>query len=86
MRINCPHCGLRDFTEFSYHGDADHAAKRPQPALENNSDWDRWVYDRSNIAGTHRELWQHTGGCRSFMIVTRDTITHEIINVEKIGS
>ena len=85
MRIQCPHCGLRDVAEFTYHGDADHAGKRPEPALENSDEWNSWVYDRTNIAGAHKELWQHTGGCRSFMIVTRNTVTHEIIGVEKVG-
>ena len=86
MRIHCPHCGLRDVAEFSYHGDADQAARRPEPALENNAAWNNWVYDRANTAGLHRELWQHTGGCRNFMIVTRDTVTHEIVSVEKVGT
>ncbi|MEO0544103.1 MAG: sarcosine oxidase subunit delta [Pseudomonadota bacterium] len=85
MRINCPHCGQRDLAEFTYHGDADQAAKRPEAAHENSAEWNSWVYDRTNTAGQHRELWQHTGGCRSFMIVTRDTVTHAIISVEKVG-
>ena len=86
MRINCPYCGLRDLAEFTYHGDADHALERPEPAKKNSAAWNSWVFDRSNNAGHHRELWQHTGGCRGFMVVTRDTVTHEIISVEKVGS
>lgn len=85
MRIACPFCGDRDVAEFTYLGDADHSAQRPEPAQENSDAWNQWVYDRKNPAGEHRELWQHTGGCRSFMIVTRNTITHEIIKVERVG-
>ena len=85
MRIACPFCGERDIAEFTYHGDADHSAQRPEPSQENNEAWNQWVYDRKNPAGEHRELWQHTGGCRAFMIITRNTITHEIIKVERVG-
>ncbi|MCH9852965.1 MAG: sarcosine oxidase subunit delta, partial [Alphaproteobacteria bacterium] len=41
-----------------------------------------YVYLRDNPAGEHKELWYHEHGDRSWLIVTRDTITHDIINVE----
>jgi sarcosine oxidase subunit delta len=37
---------------------------------------------RDNPAGPHRELWYHAAGCQSWLIVTRDTRTHEITAVE----
>ncbi|MBT4830903.1 MAG: sarcosine oxidase subunit delta, partial [Marinovum sp.] len=39
-------------------------------------------YLRNNPAGEHRELWFHEGGDRSWLVVTRNTVTHEISNVE----
>ena len=39
-------------------------------------------YIRDNPAGTHRELWYHEMGDRSWLIVTRDTVSHEILKVE----
>ena len=32
--------------------------------------------------GFHRELWYHEQGDRSWLIVTRNTTTHEITKVE----
>jgi sarcosine oxidase subunit delta len=39
-------------------------------------------YMRNNPDGAHRELWYHEQGDRSFLVVTRDTTTHEIFAVE----
>ena len=82
MIINHPLLGPRDAAEFVYLGDA---------SLLNRPDWSaedapekflQYVYLRDNPAGQHRELWYHEQGDRSWLIVTRDTITHEISNVE----
>ena len=29
----------------------------------------------------HQELWYHGGGCRAWLVVTRNTRTHEISDV-----
>ena len=34
-----------------------------------------------NIVGDHKEYWQHSGGCRSHLVVTRSTLTHVISSV-----
>ncbi|MDE2167714.1 MAG: sarcosine oxidase subunit delta [Alphaproteobacteria bacterium] len=79
MRIPCPYCGERDAHEFAYLGDA--TVKRPDfDARE--SLWVDYVYMRDNPAGRHREHWYHTTGCRSWLTVTRDTRTHQILTVE----
>ncbi len=39
-------------------------------------------YLRDNPAGEHRELWYHEQGDRSWLVVTRNTLTHEISKVE----
>lgn len=76
MRIACPHCGTRDVQEFSYLGDAQ--ARRPDGAAASAEAMARYVYERDNPAGPHRELWQHVAGCRAWLMVTRDTRTHAI--------
>ncbi len=77
MRIPCPFCGLRDAQEFTYLGDA--TLTRPDPAAP---DADRafadYVYLRANPAGPHREYWRHSSGCHSWLVVARDTRTHEV--------
>ena len=80
MRITCPWCGPRALDEFEYYGDA--SKKRPADAgCLDPAAWLDYVYLRDNPAGTHHEYWQHLTGCRSWLIVTRDTTTHEISNV-----
>ena len=41
-----------------------------------------YVYLRDNPSGMHRELWYHGGGCHSWLVVTRNTRTHEISDVK----
>ena len=78
IRINCPFCGERDHSEFSYGGDA----SVEYPALDASvEEWTEAVFMRDNIRGSQSETWQHTSGCRSWLIVERDTMTHEIHSV-----
>ena len=64
-------------SEFSYLGDA--GCRRPQLSSENPEQLYEAVYLRDNPAGPHEELWYHAFGCRSWLIVTRNTRTHEIL-------
>jgi len=78
MRIPCPFCGERDVSEFSYLGDANVA--RPDPAAPDALEATvASVYLRTNPAGEHEELWYHGSGCRMWVRVTRNTLTHEIL-------
>lgn len=78
MRIPCPFCGERDVAEFSYLGDA--AYRRPGPETTNiEYAFYEAVYLRDNLAGQHVELWYHASGCRSWLRVWRNTVTHEIL-------
>ena len=79
MRIRCPHCGERDNGEFSYLGDA--APVRPDGMDASAQAMHDYVYLRDNPAGEIRELWYHGAGCRSWLVVTRDTRTHAILDV-----
>jgi len=78
IRINCPFCGPRDHSEFTYGGDASIV----YPALDAPSEeWVQAVFERENIRGRQSETWHHQGGCRTWLIVERDTMTHEIFSV-----
>lgn len=82
MIINHPLLGPRDSSEFIYMGDAQ-LIDRPDPTKETTEqDFYEYAYLRENPAGDHRELWFHEGGDRSWLVVTRNTVTHEITSVE----
>jgi heterotetrameric sarcosine oxidase delta subunit len=81
MRIDCPWCGPREIGEFSYLGDA--SPKRPAADGAGAEDaFFNYVYQRDNIAGAMDEWWYHGGGCRAWLKVTRNTLTHEISSIE----
>ncbi len=82
MIINHPLLGPRDAQEFTYLGDAA-LLNRPDWQSENAaSEFYDYAYLRDNPAGEHRELWFHEQGDRSWLVVTRNTLTHEITKVE----
>jgi len=86
MIINHPLLGPRDASEFVCLGDAS-MMERPNPngfaeRSEAIDAFHDYLYLRDNPAGLHRELWYHEQGDRSWLIVTRNTLTHEIANVE----
>ena len=82
MIIEHPLLGPRDAAEFVYLGDAaliDRPDWQAEAAAEQFHDYG---YLRDNPAGEHRELWYHEQGDRSWLLVTRNTLTHEITSVE----
>ncbi len=80
MRLPCPYCGLRGNDEFVYLGSAEPV--RPAGPDAPAEAWTDYVFMRDNPAGANRELWHHTYGCRSWLVVTRDTRTHEVLKAE----
>ncbi|MDB5660153.1 MAG: soxD [Cypionkella sp.] len=82
MIINHPLLGPRDSQEFVYLGDAA-LIHRPDGMADGSLDkFIDYAYLRDNPAGEHRELWYHEQGDRSWLVVTRNTVTHEITAVE----
>jgi methylglutamate dehydrogenase subunit B len=82
MLIPHPLLGLRDAQEFTYLGDAA-LLQRPDGMAEDAAGtFNEYVYLRDNPAGVHRELWFHEQGDRSWLVVTRNTVTHEILAAE----
>jgi methylglutamate dehydrogenase subunit B len=79
MRITCTFCGSRDSSEFSYLGDASLVRPTEDAAMHD------YVYLRDNPAGPHEELWYHAQGCRSWLRVSRDTLSHEILAVRLVA-
>ena len=77
MRIKCHWCGSRDSREFTYYGDATVVRPQEDEPLDKHVEF---VYMRDNPCGEHTEYWQHTGGCRSWVKVLRNTKTNEVVD------
>ncbi|KEJ89278.1 sarcosine oxidase subunit delta [Sulfitobacter donghicola] len=76
MRLQCPICGLRDQREFYYKGAV---LERPNPDAGPEA-WDDYLHLRDNPAGPTQEYWHHEGGCGAWLVVTRDTVTHTVLD------
>jgi len=80
MRLPCPICGERDRREFYYKGAAV-ALNRPDPEA-GLAAWDEYVHLRDNPAGETWELWYHEAGCSAWLVVRRNTNTHEVLGAQ----
>ena len=77
MLIPCPHCGLRPVEEFTFLGDA----KPQRPTSTDPATMEQWfdyTYLRDNPRGDIEEFAHHSGGCRSWLVVSRNTVTHAV--------
>ena len=82
MQLKCPCCGMRDEPEFIYGGNA-HIAR---PALDiNDQAWGEYLFFKENPKGVHLERWCHAYGCGEWFNVARDTVTHELLAVYRMG-
>ena len=80
MQIPCPLCGNRDLREFSPKG---HETYLDRPAADAPPEaWHAYLHLRDNPAGPTRELWHHAFGCGAWLVVRRNTITHEVSGAE----
>ncbi len=82
MRIPCPWCGPRDENEFNCGGTSH--INRPASDVSDEV-WGRYLFFRDNPKGLHLERWRHTQGCGQWFNVARDTVTHEITAVYRMG-
>ncbi len=78
LKFTCPYCGPRPQSEFTFGRDA--TAKRPEGDADTAA-WLNYVFLRDDPKGVTREYWQHTQGCRAWLVVERDTLTHETLSV-----
>ena len=82
MLIDHPLLGPRDANEFTYLGDASLIERPNWQDKDSLKKFDDYLHLRNNLEGPHKELWYHEQGDRSWLVVTRDTLSHKIIKVE----
>jgi methylglutamate dehydrogenase subunit B len=75
LRIPCPWCGERDYTEFRYGSDA--SKMRPAHGAGDMKSWHDYIFLFDNPKGPHREFWQHVLGCRQWLVLERNTATNQ---------
>ena len=81
MLIPCPHCGPRAQEEFVYERPVDAVVPldaAPDAAIAT-------LYARANPRGAAEEIWRHSHGCRGWLLIRRDRVTHAIEWVRAIG-
>jgi sarcosine oxidase, subunit delta len=82
LRIACPYCGVRDEPEFSFGGPS-HVTR---PGVEVSDEaWGDYLFNRDNPKGLHYERWVHAYGCGRWFNLARDTVSHEIHAVYRMG-
>ncbi len=72
MKVPCPFCGPRLYTEFTFGGEL-----RDTESPDSDADFER-VYLRENAPTIQTERWFHTYGCRRWLTLRRDTVTNHI--------
>ena len=78
--IPCPYCGLRNENEFVCWSEV---VRRPSdPAALSDAEWVDHVYNHDNPKGWVREQWWHERGCRRWIVVERNTLTHDVAGAE----
>lgn len=82
--IDCPFCGPRTESEFSYGGQA-HVAYPEDPYALDDRQWAEYLFYRDNPRGAYAERWVHSTGCRKWFNAVRDTSTYEIAAVYRVG-
>jgi sarcosine oxidase subunit delta len=85
LLIECPWCGERAETEFSYGGEA--GIVRPaDPYALSDAEWCDYLFNRTNPCGAYKEHWNHAQGCRRWFGVERDTVTYKIAGSYKLAA
>jgi heterotetrameric sarcosine oxidase delta subunit len=81
LLIDCPHCGPRAQVEFTYERTVDSVV---QPDAAPDEAMAR-LFSRANPRGPDAEIWRHSFGCRAWLVMTRDRVTHAISDIRAIG-
>jgi len=82
--IDCPWCGLRDESEFSYGGEG-HIVRPHDLESVSDDSWSDYLFMRKNTKGQHIEQWLHSYGCRRWFLAKRETVSYEILGTYKVG-
>ena len=83
LLISCPWCGPRHENEFTPGGEGH--IQRADPETATDREWAEYLYYRTNPKGLQRERWLHSLGCRRWFNLVRDTVSHEIRAVYRMG-
>lgn len=81
MLITCPFCGPRADTEYVFGAAAGQGYPGPDAQQDELTEY---LFLRDNPKGWHRELWVHRHGCGQWIEVERNTLTHEIRQVQTL--
>jgi sarcosine oxidase subunit delta len=85
LLIHCPYCEEdRPEVEFTYGGQA-HIARPLDPSAQTDSEWEQYLYLRTNTRGNHAERWRHAHGCARFFNAVRNTVTDRFVVTYKTG-
>ena len=84
IMIDCPWCGPRSEEEYTCGGQS-HIVRPEKPAELSDREWADYLYQRINPKGVHYERWRHTYGCRQWFNVARDTVSHKVLAVYRMG-
>jgi sarcosine oxidase subunit delta len=84
LLIDCPYCGPRAEIEFRCGGSSHIVRPGPHDAVSDEA-WADYLFYRANPKGKHRERWVHSAGCGQWFNLVRDTITHEISAIYRMG-
>lgn len=79
--LACPHCGVREVTDFGFGGEV---GSRPAGS-PSRRELNAYNYFRRNVAGVQREWWYHRSGCRAWFVAERDTRTNEVLSTEAVS-
>ncbi|MFO7663373.1 MAG: sarcosine oxidase subunit delta [Chloroflexota bacterium] len=77
IHIECPHCGLRNSSEFRYGGE--YNPRLPQPLTVSNPEWTDYIYFRDNKLGEQIEWWYHSNGCGTWFLAERHTKSNKVL-------
>ena len=83
IQIDCPLCGLRDESEYTWGGEA-HICRPENPDTVGDEEWGSYLFMRENPRGNHRERWCHSYGCNQWFNLIRDTVSHKITSIYPI--
>lgn len=84
LLIECPYCGARDEIEYRCGGEA-HIARPKDPDAVSDNAWADYLFRRDNPKGVIAERWVHAHGCRRWFNLLRDTRTHAILKIYRMG-
>jgi sarcosine oxidase subunit delta len=73
--LPCPNCGSRSVYEFRFGGELKQTPFVDAPVEE----WQKYRFQRANVAGVQTEWWFHRSGCRQWILTVRNTISNDVL-------